>query len=108
MYLVMVDENEHFMDEDSRWTLGRFESLEDAEAACRRLVDASLSEHFQAGMSATALFNSYMNYGDDPFIIPEQGPRPAFSARGYAQERAAAMCEASQSLGSAIEGGDKA
>lgn len=106
MYRVMVDENEHFMDDDARWTLGRFESLEDAEAACRRLVDASLSEHFQPGMSAKALFNSYVSYGDDPFIIAEQGPAPSFSARGYAQDRAVAMC-GPQSFGAAMESRDK-
>jgi hypothetical protein len=38
-YLVLVDDNYHYMDPDERWTLGRFATLDEAIAACRQLVD---------------------------------------------------------------------
>lgn len=94
-FRVLVDDNSHFMDDDERWTLGVYDTAEEALAACRRLVDASLAEGFEPGMSADALFGHYKAYGDDPFItsIDGQGTAPVFSAWQYAEERAKAMCE---------------
>ena len=43
-YKVMVDDNFHYMDEDERWEYGTFPTVEEALAACRKVVDASLAE----------------------------------------------------------------
>jgi hypothetical protein len=38
-YQVFVDDNFHYMEEEHRYLLGEFETLEAAEAACRRDVE---------------------------------------------------------------------
>ena len=71
MYVVKVDENGRHMDEDARWTLGQFETFDEAEAACRRLVNDCLAEAFEPGMTMAALVTAYRMFGDDPFIVTE-------------------------------------
>lgn len=92
MYVVKVDENSHYMDEESRWTLGEFDNYEDAEAACRKMVDDNLAEGFVPGMSARSLINYYRMWGDDPFIVAQVETPRQFSAWDYAKKRAAEMC----------------
>ena len=85
-YLVLVDDNFHYMDADERWTLGRFETLDEAIAVCKQQVDECLGEYFQPGMSAEALYSQYTSFGDDPFIIGSSQRIP-FSAWDYAKQR---------------------
>jgi hypothetical protein len=87
-YLVLVDDNFHYMDADERWTLGRYETLDDAVAACKQRVDECLSEHFQPGITTEALYSQYTSFGDDPFIIGSSQRIP-FSAWDYAKQRCA-------------------
>jgi hypothetical protein len=92
-YTVMVDDNFHYMDQDERWELGTFATLDAALAACRKLVDEWLAENHKAGMTAAELCQLYMMFGEDPFIVggTEEGA-PIFSAWNYAQERCALLC----------------
>jgi len=92
MYVVMVDDNGRYMDEEARWTLGQFERFEDAEAACRKRVDLCLREGFVPGISASALVNYYQMFGEDPFIITQAKTPRRFSAWDYAKQRASEMC----------------
>ncbi len=62
-WAVFVDDNFHYMDEDSRVTRGRFATLEEAVAACMEITRASLKECGEG----------WSQYGDDPWI----SPRPA-------------------------------
>jgi len=93
-YRVMVDDNFHYQDSDERRPEGTYETVEEALAACRRLVDRSLEEEYRPGMSAEALYDRYTSFGDDPFIAVLDGAddRAAFSAWSYAKERCRAMC----------------
>jgi hypothetical protein len=92
-YRVMVDENFHYQDPESRWTLGTFDSAEEAITACRRMVDEDLREHHKPGMSAADLFIVYQALRDDPFIVPVDGATTVeFSAWTYAEERCRAIC----------------
>jgi len=89
-YVVMVDDNFHYMDEDERRRIGEFSSLDLAIDACKRLVDQCLDEYFQPGMDAATLLSQYKSFGDDPFIKgPGGGVR--FSAWDYAAERCDAI-----------------
>src|SRR3954447_5502683 len=90
-YTVKVDDNFHFMDRDERYEDGTFGSYEDALAACKRIVEASLTEQYQPGMTAEELFSRYRSFGDDPFISPYD-PDRRFSAWEYAQVRAEEIC----------------
>jgi hypothetical protein len=42
-YKVMVDDNFHCMEEDERYGLATFSTIEEAIAACKRIVDDDLS-----------------------------------------------------------------
>ncbi len=95
-YTVMVDENSHFMDEDERWQLGIFATAEDAIAACRKLVDASLLESYRPSMTTKELYDYYTSFGDDPSVIaPAGAAKVEFSAWAYARARAEELCEGS-------------
>lgn len=91
-YTVMVDDNFHYMDEDERYEHGNFATADEALAACHTIVQRSLDEHFKPGMSAVRLYELYLSFGEDPFIIPVEADKVDFSARDFAWTRAQAMC----------------
>jgi hypothetical protein len=94
-YTVMVDDNFHYMEEDERWELGTFSTVEEATAACRALVDRSLRESHKPGMTAAQLYDHYTSFGDEPFIVAPPGvPKGVFSARDYARSRVEELCAA--------------
>ena len=92
-YRVMVDDNFHYHEDDRR-EHGTYETLEQAIAACHGIIDKSLAEEYHAGMTAEALYDRYMSFGDDPFIVVVEGPAESakFSAWRYAKERCQAIC----------------
>jgi hypothetical protein len=96
-YRVLVDDNYHYMDPGERYEQGTYDNVEDALAVCRRLVDLSLKEGYQPGMTAEALFGYYKSFGDDPFIVVLGGSDESakFSAWNYARDRCRLMCIAS-------------
>lgn len=89
-YRVLVDDNYDYMDESRRWEQGRYDTLEEAIAACKAMVDDYLRDAHKPGMSAEELERSYKMFGDDPFIPGVD--RETFSAWTYAAERAREMC----------------
>jgi hypothetical protein len=93
-YKVLVDDNFHYQDADERREAGTYESLEEALAACRAIVDRSLAEEHRPGITAEALFDRYRSFGEDPFITVLDGADEAatFSAWDYAKERCRALC----------------
>jgi hypothetical protein len=95
-YRVMVDDNFHYQDESERRELGVYKTLEEALAACRAVVDRSLSEEYRPGISAEKLFDRYTSFGEDPFIRAVDGANEGvlFSAWTYAKERCEAICGA--------------
>jgi len=68
--------------------VGRFFDYEEALAVAMRIVNGSLSESYEAGMSADELEGRYRGFGEDPFIIPTPEGQEPFSAWNYAGERA--------------------
>jgi hypothetical protein len=92
-YIVQVDDNFRYQDEDERYTLGAFASLDAAISACKEIVDKYLERALKPGMTATELYESYENYGEDPFILtPEMDGSVPFSAWDYAKAKAEVMC----------------
>jgi hypothetical protein len=88
VYEVFADDNFHYMDADERRYVGRFFDYEEALAVAMRIVNGSLSESYEAGMSADELEGRYRGFGEDPFIIPTPEGQEPFSAWNYAGERA--------------------
>ena len=88
-YRVLVDDNAHYMDLDTRWVRGEYDSIEEALLVCRALVEISLAEHFRAGMSAEELQRAYRADGDDPFIATTDSSlrQVDFSGWDYACQR---------------------
>ena len=94
-FTVWVDDNFHYQDESERYKLGTFATLEAAIAASKRIVAEYLTSAYKPAMSAKELYESYVAFGDDPWI---EGHSPkAFSAWTYAEALAAAMTAAAQS-----------
>jgi len=92
-YTLFVDDNFHYMDEDSRYKAGEFSTLEAAVAAAKAIVDDYLLSAAQSAATADALLTSYAMFGEDPFIVAE-GERESgvlFSARDYARVRCAEL-----------------
>jgi hypothetical protein len=93
-YRILVDDNFHYQDESARREQGVYDSLEEARAVCRAIVDGFLAGEHKPGMTAEALYERYTSFGDDPFIRPVDGGGAGvlFSAWTYAKERCAAIC----------------
>jgi hypothetical protein len=54
-YKVIVDDNFHYQDPHERREQGVYETVEEALAVCRGLVDKSLKEEYRSGISAKSL-----------------------------------------------------
>ena len=91
-YVVMVDDNFHFMDKAYRSRLGEFEDVQVALGHCRHIVDEYLVAAFKPGMTADALYDNYVMFGEDPYICGGDAAAMEFSAWIYARERSDAMC----------------
>ncbi|MGO9124912.1 MAG: hypothetical protein ACLP6G_08475 [Terriglobales bacterium] len=88
-YSVYVDDNYHYMDESERYKLGDFATLDEAIAACKRMVDGFLKNEIRLATTAEKRYAQYTGFGPDPFIVtddPNAG-HPPFSAWSYAKEQ---------------------
>jgi len=90
---VFVDDNFHYMDEDSRYLLGEFETFEEAVAACKSIVDEFLIHGYKPGISPEELYSGYINFGEDPYISAKGFTGPPFSAWSYAKDRCYEICQ---------------
>ena len=88
-YTVYVDDNFHYMDEEERYKLGDFATLEEAVAVCKRKVDGFLKVHASPEKTAAERYEEYTQAGPDPFIVTDDpaAGKPVFSAWNYAKER---------------------
>jgi hypothetical protein len=93
-YRVVTADNFHYMEDEANAGSGVFETYDAAVAACREIVDRSLAWHHKPGMTADQLYETYIDFGDDPFVVA-LGSAPAgerFSAWTYARERCRVIC----------------
>ena len=65
-YQVLVDDNYHYQDEDERYKLGDFATFEQAETACKTIVDEYLQRSYKKGVTAEKLYEDYVGFGEDP------------------------------------------
>jgi hypothetical protein len=86
-YRVTIADNFHYGDESEYVDGGEYATYEDALARAKRIVDDSLWDNWETGISPEDLMARYTQFGDDPFIVPAVEPR--VSARAYARGRAA-------------------
>lgn len=98
-YVVLVDDNFHYHDEDERFEAGRFPTLEEAITECARRVMESLDELYEPGMTAEELYDHYTSFGEDPFVVNTstsvaQRDLVPFSAWDFAREQAPHVVQA--------------
>ena len=94
-YRVFVGDNFHHDDPGERpYEQGAYNTLDEALAVCRRIVDESLEGLAVTNMSAEALYRRYTMFGDDPFVVEDayRGGALPFSAWSYAKERCGEIC----------------
>ncbi len=91
LYQVYVDDNYHYQDENERYKLGDFVTFEKAVTACQTIVDEYLQQSYREGATAEKLYESYVGFGEDPFIVGEPAPFH-FSAWNYAKKRCYEIC----------------
>jgi hypothetical protein len=91
MFVVRVADNFHYMDKSEIYTHGEFATWEEALGAAKRIVDTFLAAEFRPGITADALFDRYVAFGDDPFISPVPDGL-SFSAWEYAEQRCNTLC----------------
>lgn len=87
-FVVLVDSNFHFMNEDERYEAGSFSTVEEAFAKCRRIVDEELEHFLKFGTPPDDLYEQWTIFGDDPFV---QGA--GFNAREYAEKQCELLVE---------------
>lgn len=85
-FKVYVDDNGHFMDEDSRWEAGPYSSYEEALAKCHRIVKINVEEFMEPGATAEEAYSKYLMFGDDPWIDVTPEGLTRFSARDFAKQ----------------------
>jgi hypothetical protein len=96
-YTAMVDDNFHYMDEEKRYKLGEYETMDAAIQACQTLIDVYLKGIYEPGATAEKMFEHYTSFGEDPFILGAQTDRregAPFSAWDYAKKRCEEICSA--------------
>jgi hypothetical protein len=99
-YKLFVDDNYHYMDEEERYCSGTFASYEEALAKAKAIVDEFLEQGYQPGMTSKELYEGYVGFGEDPFIIPPGVP--PFSAWGYARMRCMELCRDEDAVASIL------
>jgi len=77
------------MDESERTDHGIFATAEEAVAACKAIVDDDLITMCKPGTSEKELYERYLGFGQDAFVMPvnPNGPDVEFSACRYAKEK---------------------
>ena len=91
-YIVMVDDNFHYMDESHRYEFGKFDTLIEARKAAMKIVDEFLIENKDQVADEAELMAMYCLYGEDPFILNDDS-KHRFSARTYARQKCKELFE---------------
>jgi hypothetical protein len=84
-----VDDNFDLPPDAGRYKQSDFATLEEAVAACKRLVDGFLKVEISSDKTAAERYEEYTHFGPDPFIVTDDpgAGNPPFSAWSYAKER---------------------
>jgi hypothetical protein len=92
-YIIYVDDNFHYMDENERYTAAVFDNYQDAVKYCKDFVDKELLNMYKTGMTAEKLYDDYTDFGEDPYIRPHNDDEEYFSAWKYAKEKSKEICK---------------
>lgn len=83
--------------------IGKFETLEPAVDAARRVVDEILKERFRDGMSPRELYAAYEAASVSPYVFQDHDENTfnvrSFNHQEYAKQRCAQICAAPRARG---------
>ena len=85
-YVVKVDDNFHQGDESERYTLGDYDTREQAISACKQKVEEYFENIKKGEYPFAEIWEGYLLYGEDPFIANDDCTE-RFSAWEYAKEK---------------------
>jgi len=79
------------------YTWGEYETLAEAVAECKRIIDDQLPKTFREGLTPEKLYEGFMMFGDEPYILApdgyEWGPDDEdINAITYFKQRACEIC----------------
>ena len=81
-YKVFVDDNYHYMDTSERYSVGSYDSLEEAVNKCKEITIKSLKDYYEKGISPETLSAQWAMFGEDPYVFGGDVAVP-FSARKF-------------------------
>jgi len=99
-FKVRVADNFHQRDDADTYEMGPYPTFEIAEAEAKRIVDECLASLHEPAMSAEDLYRRYSGFGDDPYVVAEDGT-VRFQGWRYARERCEALCSRDEGSGEA-------
>jgi len=92
-YLKVFDNNHHW-DESSAYKHGSFETYEEAVNGAKTIIREFLSGESRFGSKVDDLMGSYIMYGEEPVIFPnEPTDGKIFSPRAFAEAYANEICK---------------
>jgi hypothetical protein len=94
-YVVQVDDNFDYQNEEKRYTHSEHVDPAVALQTAKDIVDACLGELHKPSMSAEDLYRAYTSFGEDPFIQTRDPGFARFSAWSYAKQRCKVICDTS-------------
>jgi hypothetical protein len=99
-FRVVSYDNNYHMDQSESTDHNVFATAQQAVAACKAIVDDDLSAMWKPGTSARELYELYLAYGQDAFVMPVKpnGPEVEFSASRYAKEKSRDLVRARGSI----------
>ena len=70
-YIVYVDDNFHFGEDEERYKLDEYDSYQAPTEACIKIVDEFMRQAYRDEISFKELWEGYMMFGEDPFIVSD-------------------------------------
>jgi hypothetical protein len=91
-YELYVDDNYNYMDDDERYKAGEFDTIDEAIAAAKKIVDEFLllTCKKRPDISSEELYAVYKTSGEDPWIHPNYTD---YNSWDYAEARCKEICE---------------
>jgi hypothetical protein len=91
-YELYVDDNYYYMDDDERYKAGEFDTIDEAVAAAKKIVDDFLLSIYKKRPDITAkeLYDKYKKSGEDPWIHPNY---TNYNSWDYAEARCIEICQ---------------
>lgn len=86
-FIVLVDDNFHYLEESDLYKLGDFNTYEEAGLASKKIVDDFLTDAYTQVKTAEELYARFVAFGETPWISSGFTKPERFLAWPYAKLR---------------------